>query len=242
LEPLKKAKNANTKILALVNVLGSSLYRMAEERILLGAGPEKAVASTKAVTAKMAHLLLLAYSMTNKEAEGKTLLNQASKAMKAILEPSSDVFIKSVAEKVKDQQHVYVIGRGLSYAVALETAIKIKEISYIHAEGLAGGELKHGPLALIEQGTPCIVLAPNDETHSANLSSAMEVKARGGYIIGISPIPHDAFDVHIAFDDVGVASMLPMTVIAQLFAYHLATLKQLDPDKPRNLAKSVTVK
>ncbi len=121
-------------------------------------------------------------------------------------------------------------------------ALKIKEVSYLHAEGFAGGELKHGVIALIEVGTPCLVLAPPDETQADMLSGAMEVKARGATLIGISPEPHEMFDEHIALADLGPATAIVATVPAQLLAYELARLRGHDPDKPRNLAKSVTVK
>ena len=125
---------------------------------------------------------------------------------------------------------------------ALEAALKVKEVSYVHAEGFAGGELKHGVIALIEPGTPCLVLAPNDETHDDILSGAMEVRARGGTIIGIAPTNDDAFDYHIPVADLGEASGIVQAVPAQLLGYYLALLRGHDPDKPRNLAKSVTVK
>ena len=120
--------------------------------------------------------------------------------------------------------------------------MKIKEISYIHAEGLAAGELKHGPLALITRGTPCIAFVPNDETYEANLAGAMEMKARGGYIIGVSHTPNKVFDYYIPVPDAQEATIMPNVVVAQLLAYYLTIAKKLDPDMPRNLAKSVTVK
>jgi len=137
---------------------------------------------------------------------------------------------------------MFVIGRLLSYPIALEAALKIKEVSYIHAEGFAAGELKHGPIALIDQGTPCLVIAPNDQTLTDTISSAHEMKARGGLIIGISPKNQPVFDIHIPVPDLKQATAIPNTVIAQLLAYDLAVARGLNPDKPRNLAKSVTVK
>jgi glucosamine--fructose-6-phosphate aminotransferase (isomerizing) len=135
-----------------------------------------------------------------------------------------------------------VIGRGPSYPLALEAALKVKEVSYIHAEGFAGGDLKHGVIALIEPGTPCLVLAPHDETFDDIMAGAMQVKARGATLIGMSPEPHDAFDYHIAVADLGPASAIVNAPPAQLLGYYLALLRGHDPDKPRNLAKSVTVK
>ncbi|KKT66527.1 MAG: Glucosamine/fructose-6-phosphate aminotransferase, isomerizing, partial [Candidatus Curtissbacteria bacterium GW2011_GWC1_44_33] len=242
LESVKKAKEKGAKILSLVNVLGSSLYRLSDYKLLIGAGPEKAVASTKAFIGMISHLILLAYALAGDVRQGQKLLNSAASATKEVLSPRITNKIKKLADKIVDKKHVYVIGRGLSYPTSLETALKIKEISYIHAEGLAAGELKHGPLALVEKGTPCISFLPNDETYGANLAGAMEMKARGGYLIGISYKPHEIFDYYLPIKDVGEASILPNIVVAQLLAYFLAIKKGFDPDKPRNLAKSVTVK
>lgn len=242
LESVKKAKNKGAKIFALVNVLGSTLYREAHYKMLVGAGPEKGVASTKASTGKLAHLILLSYAIAGKIDQGQKVLFKAVRGVKKMLLPRSIIKIKKLARKLKNRDHILVIGRGLSYAASLETALKIKEISYIHAEGLAAGELKHGPLALVEKGSPCIVFAPNDETYGANLAGAMEMKARGGYIIGVSYKPHEIFDYYIEVEDAEEATIIPNIVFAQLLAYYLTVEKGLDPDKPRNLAKSVTVK
>src|SRR5207245_2165862 len=132
--------------------------------------------------------------------------------------------------------------RGPSYPLALEAALKVKEVSYIHAEGFAGGDLKHGVIALIEPGTPCLVLAPRDETYDDIMAGAMQVKARGAMLIGVSPEPHEAFDYHIPVADLGPATAILTAPPAQLLGYYLALLRGHDPDKPRNLAKSVTVK
>jgi len=242
LESVKKAKAKGAHILALVNVLGSTLYREANAHMLIGAGPEKGVASTKAFTGMLAHLTLLAYAMSGRPYEGAKVLTMAAKSAKAVLDETPVRRIKKLAKKLKNEDHIYVIGRGLSYPTALETALKIKEISYIHAEGLAAGELKHGPLALVTKGTPCIAFLPNDETYGANLAGAMEMKARGGYIIGVSHKPHEVFDYYIPVQDAREATIIPNVVVAQLLAYYLTIEKGLDPDMPRNLAKSVTVK
>jgi glutamine---fructose-6-phosphate transaminase (isomerizing) len=137
---------------------------------------------------------------------------------------------------------MYVIGKAVNYPMALEAAIKLQEVSYIHAEGFAGGELKHGPIALISEGTPCVVLVANDETKNDILNNAQEIKARGGYIIGVSPENEDVFDYWIKVPDAGNASPIVNIIPVQLLAYHLALLRQNNPDMPRNLAKSVTVK
>ena len=144
--------------------------------------------------------------------------------------------------KRSERDHCFIIGRGLSYPAALEAALKIKEVSYMHAEGFAGGELKHGVIALVEPGTPCIVYSPLDETRDDILSGAMEMKSRGGQIIGVSPVNDEVFDIHVPVSDVGDASPIVNVIPAQLLGYQLALLRGYDPDKPRNLAKSVTVK
>ena len=126
--------------------------------------------------------------------------------------------------------------------MALESAIKVQEVSYIHAEGLAGGELKHYAIALIGPGTPCVILASNDDTRAEILSNAAQVKARGGYLIGVGPEPNELFDEYLPVPDGGSASPLLTLVPMQMLAYYLARARGYDPDMPRNLAKSVTVK
>ncbi len=242
IESVGKAKARGAKIFAIVNVLGSTLYRMADYKILLTAGPEKCVLSTKTFTAKLAILILLAHALNTGLGQGKKLLEKAIKEVEMILKPASLKKIKRLSDKIAQNRHIYVIGRGQSYPVALEAALKIKEASYIHAEGFAAGELKHGVIALIEKGTPCLVFAPNDETYGAVLSGAMETKARGGFIIGVSWRNHEIFDYYIPVSDCGDASAIPNTVVAQLLGYYLCLKKGYDPDKPRNLAKSVTVR
>lgn len=242
LEAVKNAKNKGAKIASLLNVQGSSLYRLSDHFLLLGVGSEKAVASTKALTAKLSFLLLLAFVLAGKIAKGQELILKTARALKKILSPDFIAKIKELAKILCSVKSMYVLGRGLSYPASLETALKIKEISYIHAEGLPAGELKHGPLALVEKGTPALVFLPNDETYGANLAGAMEVKARGGYIIGASFKNHEVFDYYLPIPDVSEATIIINIVFGQLLAYYLSVLKGLDPDKPRNLAKSVTVK
>ena len=242
LESVKKAKDRGAKILSLVNVQGSSLYRLSDYKMMIGAGQERAVASTKAFTGMIGHLILLANSLNGGVRGGQKSLMAGAASINEVLSTKSLKNIDKLASQIVNNKHIYVIGRGLSYPASLETALKIKEISYIHAEGLAAGELKHGPLALIEKGIPCISFLPNDETYGANLAGAMEMKARGGYIIGISYKPHEIFDYYINVPDAGEASIIPEVVVAQVLAYYLTLKKGLDPDKPRNLAKSVTVK
>ncbi len=241
IEPLKVAKQKGAKIGALVNNVGSTIWRMADYKIPLDAGPEMAVASTKAYIAKLAVLLLVTFALVGKLKEGrKLLLEAADEAERLIFEDSGE--FRKIAKELSVHEHIFTIGRGLSYQSALEAALKIKEVCYIHTEGLAGGELKHGPIALISKGTPCIVFAPMDETYDAIISNATEIKTRGGFIIGVSPVNHQVFDRWIKVKDVGIASIIPNVIPSQLFGYYLALEKNLDPDKPRNLAKSVTVK
>ncbi len=242
-EPVEKAKKKGAKIAAIVNVLGSTLYRQADYNVELCAGLEKAVVGTKSFTAMVSILLLTSYALCRKQKEGQSLLENAAENVSYILSDKYIKGIKKLAEELKNKEHVYVIGRGLSYPAALEATLKLKETSLVHAEGFAGGELKHGVIALIERGTPCIVFAPNDETYADVISNAQEVKARGGFIVGIGPMSNKVFDRFLKTDDVREATIIPQVVISQLLAYFLALKRGVkDPDKPRNLAKSVTVK
>ncbi len=242
LESMKAAQHRGATLAALVNVEGSSLYRLVDFPVLLGAGPERCVLATKSFTAKLAVLLMAAFGACGKLARGQDLLERAGDEIQSFLADGRAEQMHAIAERIYRREHLYVIGRGPSYPLALEAALKIKEVSYIHAEGFAGGELKHGVIALIEEGTPCIVLAPDDETFRAIESGAQEIKARGGYIIGISPRSSGVWDEHVFVRDVSEASALVNAVPPQVLAYNLALLRGLDPDKPRNLAKSVTVK
>jgi glucosamine--fructose-6-phosphate aminotransferase (isomerizing) len=242
LDSMKAARARGAHLTALVNVEGSSLFRMVEQPVLLRAGPERCVLATKSFTAKLGVLLMAAWAAAGDPAMGRQLVERAAEEIQAFLSDGRADHMRAIAERIYRRDHLYVIGRGPSYPLALEAALKIKEVSYIHAEGFAGGELKHGVIALIEEGTPCLVLAPNDETFRSIVSAAQEVKARGGYIIGISPNPSGAWDEHIPVADVGDAAALVNAIPPQVLAYHLALLRGLDPDKPRNLAKSVTVR
>ena len=241
-EAVNLAKKKKLTIIGLTNILGSTLYRLSDYQILLQAGQEVAVASTKAFTAKLAILIQLTCLLQNKLKLGQQLVSQSAEAITDILQSVVRRQIKALATRIKDKDHIFVVGRSLSYPIALETALKIKEVSYIHAEAYAGGELKHGPIALIDQGTPCLVIAQNDQSYSDSISSAHEMKARGGYIIAISSKSDPVFDLHFQVPDLKQATAIPITAVAQLLAYDLAVARGLNPDKPRNLAKSVTVK
>jgi len=242
IEAMLTSRARGAKIGALVNVRGSTLDRMADFSVPLGAGPEQCVLSTKAYIAKLAILTLTAHTLAGTPETGRDILGRAADALDRFLSEGGSARVRAVAERIGAADHLYVIGRGLNYPTALEAALKIKEVSYVHAEGFAAGELKHGVIALLSQGTPCLVFAPLDETRDDILSGAMEMKSRGGLMIGVSPQNDPVFDIHIPVADVGDASPIVNALPAQLLGYHLAKLRGYDPDKPRNLAKSVTVK
>ncbi|MDD5103337.1 MAG: glutamine--fructose-6-phosphate transaminase (isomerizing) [Candidatus Peribacteraceae bacterium] len=242
LEAMKIAKSKGAKVLAIVNAEGSSIAREADYTLHINAGPERAVASTKALTGQMAVLLLIAYAMIGKLPKGRTRLLETAAAINDMLNPRYTEFIETIAERIQQSSDLYIIGKGWNYPMALESAIKIQEVSYVHAEGFAGGELKHGPIALIEKGTPCIALVGNDEVRTDIVSNAIELKARGGFIIGIAPARNDVFDEWIKVPDVDTAQAIVNIIPIQILAYFLAVKRGKDPDMPRNLAKSVTVK
>ncbi|MEA2003405.1 MAG: glutamine--fructose-6-phosphate transaminase (isomerizing) [archaeon] len=239
---VKVAKRKGVKILSIVNVMGSSLMRSSDHTLLMNAGPEICVLSTKSYTSQLALLTLLAYACVGRLDEGKDLLRSVANHVADLTDSKTLLGVVELASKLRDKEHIYVIGRGQSYPTALEAALKIKEVSYIHAEGFAGGTLKHGPIALIEKDTPCIVFVPDDETRKDVLSNAMEIKSRGGYIIGVSDRDNEIFDYFVKVPDVSIASPICGIIPVQVLSYYLAVLRGCNPDKPRNLAKSVTVK
>jgi glucosamine--fructose-6-phosphate aminotransferase (isomerizing) len=242
LDAVRAGRARGATIAALTNVEGSSLFRFADLVVPLDAGPERSVVATKTLVAKLALAFMTARLLAGRLDDARESLERAAADIAAMLGgPRRDV-VREVASAVADREHLYVIGRGVSHALGLEMALKIKELSYVHAEAFAGGELKHGVIALIEPGTPCVVLAPNDGTRDDVMAGAMQVKARGATLIGVSPEPHPAFDHHIAVADLGEGTAILNAVPAQLLGYEIARLRGNDPDKPRNLAKSVTVK
>ncbi len=241
LEAVKVAKEKNCKIISLVNVIGSSLTRTSDTFLSLNAGPEICVLATKSYTSQLALFILLSYALAGKYEEGKQKLNFLWNSIYHLTSVTSREKIKELAEKLVDREHIFLIGRGLQYATALEAALKIKEVSYIHAEAFAGGELKHGTMALVEKGTPCIVFV-SDENEKEILSNAMEIKSRGGYIVGISSKNNEIFDFWIKVPEASSENPIVQIIPIQILAYQLAVLKGFDPDRPRNLAKSVTVK
>jgi glucosamine--fructose-6-phosphate aminotransferase (isomerizing) len=157
---------------------------------------------------------------------------------------AAEIDIRGVAEKFRDARDIYVLGRSIHYPIAHEGALKIKELSYIHAEGIAAGELKHGSLALIDRNSYVIIINPNDSTFDNNLASAHEVKARGATIIGISNTPNEVYDIFIKVPFIQCNAIYPIIEVLplQILAYYLSLVKNVDPDYPHNLAKSVTMK
>lgn len=240
IEPVNSAKLKKAKIVAMTNTLGSTLYRTADYKLLLNAGVEKAVASTKAFIAMLSEMILLSFMVSGKKKTGIEILKKSALEIKSILKRGKE--LDKLINFISKQDHIFCLGRGLSYPIALEAALKIKETSYVHAEGYAAGELKHGPLALIAKSTPVIVFVPNDETKDGILANAKEVQARGGYVVGVGSENNPVFDFFFKVKDCGASSIIPHTVFAQLLAYKLAIKRGLNPDKPRNLAKSVVVR
>ncbi|MBA3413950.1 MAG: SIS domain-containing protein, partial [Chloroflexia bacterium] len=242
IEAMTAARRLGARLGAVVNTPHSTLDRLVDHRVHLGAGPEQCVLATKSYTAKVAALLLACHAVRGTYDEGAALVRRAAEMLACMLEPASTTVVEELAQRVYRADHLFVVGRGLAYPSALEAALKIKEVSYIHAEGFASGELKHGVIALVSEGTPCLVYAPADETRADILSGAAELKSRGAFIVGISPEPDPVFDVHLVAPDAGAAAPIVHALPAQLLGYHTALLRGNDPDRPRNLAKSVTVK
>ncbi len=243
LESVNVLKKQRLPFGAIVNRLGSSLERSTENKLLLGAGPEQCVLATKSFTAKIALLFLLAHEGAGSFEQGKKELISMQRAVADVLSTSFIAeFIRPLATKLTPAEHLFIVGRGASYPVALEAALKIKEVTYIHTEGFAGGELKHGVIALIESGSPCIFLAPKDETYQSMVSTAIEIKSRGGWTIALTDESNEVFDDCLLLRHTGLSTAITQSIVMQLLAYEIALNLGRDPDKPRNLAKSVTVK
>ncbi|MCB9358551.1 glutamine--fructose-6-phosphate transaminase (isomerizing) [Candidatus Woesearchaeota archaeon] len=240
IDAIKTAKEKGSKVVSIVNVMGSTITRMSDKNIMMNAGPEICVLSTKSYTSQLAILLLLAHAIVDKEEKAKELIRKAGEEVTKIID-NNFLLLEKIAEKIKEENSMFLIGRDLAYPSALEGALKIKEVSYIHAEGFPGGELKHGTIALIEKGTPCIVLT-TEATRDMIISNASEIKVRGGYMIGINSKENEVYDEFIKIGELGHANPIAMIIPIQILAYHLALKRGCNPDKPRNLAKSVTVK
>lgn len=241
LEAVRTAKRKGAKIIAIINVYGSSLMKEADEFILVNAGPEIGVAATKTYTAQLVVLLLLAYTLQGEFEKGRKEVEKLANISYDLTSKTLRNYVKTIAEVLRKKEHVFLIGRGLASVTAREAALKIKEISYIHAEAFPGGEIKHGPLALIEKGTPCIVFV-DKENRDEILSNAMELKSRGAFVIGVSSTNSKVFDIWLKTPENDYGTVITQVIPMQILAYELAVLRGLNPDKPRNLAKSVTVK
>ena len=245
-------KKNNVKTCAIVNVIESTISRNADWVLPIHAGPEIGVASTKAFLGQLIVLYILSLKLSSKRNEiNQTTYNQNIENLKTLpkfLKKTLDLEtnIQLLAKEFLDAKGSMFLGRGSSFPIALEGALKLKELSYLHAEGYPAGEMKHGPLALIEEGLPVIIIAPKDKYFEKTLSNMQEVIARGGKIVFITDNKKESISENIRFglrvphiDD--LLSPILLTVPLQLLAYHVALLKNCDIDKPRNLAKSVTV-
>jgi glutamine---fructose-6-phosphate transaminase (isomerizing) len=256
LAALREARKKRARSLAICNVVGSMATREAEGTVYTHAGPEIGVASTKAFTSQLVALNLLALFLgqvrgTLAETVARThigALLQLPKQLEQALKASGSV--EEVAARYADRSDFLYLGRGINYPIALEGALKLKEISYIHAEGYPAGEMKHGPIALIDSNMPVVSIAPNDHVFEKMLGNIQEVKARGGSVIAITTAGHDTLksilnptsDAIISLPRVpDMLSPIAMVLPLQLLAYHVAVRRGCDVDQPRNLAKSVTV-
>jgi len=239
LEAVSIGKEKNSKILSMINSENSSLARESIFSIGLNCGPEIGVAATKSFTSQMAIL----YKIVDKLCDGcinvdfKIISDAYTKILSDVTE------IQKLVKDIKDVTSLFVIGRGIHYPIAKEAALKIKEITYVHAEGIAGGELKHGPLALMDESVYVIVINPGDDSYVDNISTVNEIKSRNAKVIGISNRPNTNYDYWIPIPTVDSALYPLIEIIPlQLIAYYLALERGIDPDYPKNLAKSVTVK
>jgi glutamine---fructose-6-phosphate transaminase (isomerizing) len=233
LQAVRFAKSRNLAVAAVTNTVGSSIARLSDAQAYLNAGPEISVAATKTFLCQLAVLFKLAGSpgMESAPALAGAALSQENSAKKA-------------AARLAKSRHIFFIGRGMSYPLAMEGALKLKEISYLHAEAYPGGELKHGPLSLIEEGTPVVAIAPSDDTLKKIISNIKEVKARGAYVIVLTDSDEAAsaadFAIRMPKAERHLAPFAYVPVL-QLIAYHTSVMCGMDPDRPRNLAKAVTV-
>lgn len=254
LAALRYAKKSGLPTLAIVNAVETTIARESDHRIYTYAGPEIAVATTKGYCTQLTELYFLAITMginngslskENAKEHVASLLEDAPKAVSAMLKKDGE--IREIAKDIYNHEHVFYIGRGMDYAMSLEAALKLKEISYIHCEAYAAGELKHGTISLIESGTPVIAIATSDDLFEKVESNIREVKSRGAYVIlicnnSIAKRSSTLADKVISLPSSSLAASLFASMTAvQLLAYETAVLRGCDIDRPRNLAKSVTV-
>jgi glucosamine--fructose-6-phosphate aminotransferase (isomerizing) len=239
LEAVSMAKEGGAKVVSIVNVERSSLARMSSVAIGLGCGPEIGVAATKSFTSQIVAFMRLA----DEASKGRISPNfeEVSRVISDSLADHSK--IRRIAEKIADIRDIYVLGMGAHWPIASEASLKLKELAYVHAEAIPGGELKHGPLALLDSHAQVILLNPSDSTYPNVMASGHEVKARGAKVIGVSDRPSEIYDHWIEIPSVD-QNLFPLVEVIplQLLSYYLALRQNANPDYPRNLAKSVTVK
>ncbi len=252
LEAVKYAKRRGAKCLSIINVKGSSIARESDYVLYTNAGPEIAVASTKAYTTQLSIFYLIVAKMAQLRgiydtAQTQSFIRELQRTpdvMKKVLEKRRDIHV--VAGKVLSAKDLFMIGRGLDYSILLEGSLKLKEVSYIHSEAYASGELKHGPIALITQDTPVVAAVTQEKLMSKELSNIKEVKSRGADIVlfikeGLAADVKDLYDTFLLPDMQDEFMVMPASVALQLLAYYVSSDKGFDVDKPRNLAKVVTV-
>ncbi|MBN1531819.1 MAG: SIS domain-containing protein, partial [Spirochaetes bacterium] len=250
LAALREARARGIKVLGITNVVGSTIARESDGGIYIHAGPEIGVASTKAFTSQITVLILLTLLLARRRdmtmEEGQRLIGALARIPEYVQSVLDNRSIEEIATTYVAKSNFIYLGRGIQFPVALEGALKLKEISYIHAEGYPAAEMKHGPIALIDKDMPVVFVAPRDEVYSKIVSNMEEVKARRGRIIAVATCgDHDIerYADHIIYVPEVDRMLSPLlTVIPlQLLAYHIAVLRGCDVDQPRNLAKSVTV-
>jgi glucosamine--fructose-6-phosphate aminotransferase (isomerizing) len=251
LAALREAKSKGALALGICNVVGSTIARESMSGVYIHAGPEIGVASTKAFTAQLVVLALITLLISKRKglpsSEGKKItkaLSEIPKQIEQILLLNDE--IEKIADEFKDAHNFLYLGRGYNFPVALEGALKLKEISYIHAEGYPAAEMKHGPIALIDEDMPVVFIAPKDSTYEKILSNIQEVRARGGRIIAVADNGDGEIDKLVDYTikiprTIEMLTPILTSIPLQLLAYHIAVKKGLDVDQPRNLAKSVTV-
>jgi len=251
LSGIYEAKQKNVLALGIVNVVGSTIARETDAGVYQHVGPEIGVASTKAFVSQLTILALMTVFLGRKRSMSLVIGKRILEELKIVPEKMQTMLdkaeaIKTLAEKYSNYKNFFYLGRKYNYPIAIEGALKIKEISYVHAEGYASGEMKHGPIALIDKDFPSIVIVPQDSVYEKNLSNIEEIKARGGLVIAIATegdkkISEIADDVIYIPKSLEMLTPLIVSVPLHLFAYYVGVDKGLDVDKPRNLAKSVTV-
>ena len=240
LEVIRNVKDKGVTVLSIYNTVGSSLSRVSDHSLNLNCGPEIGVAATKSFTSQLAIVYKIIFKLGNVK-DGNEKIIELSNKIKDII--SKEKTLQEIIELLNESNDVYFLGRAIHHPIALEGALKLKELAYIHAEGMAAGEIKHGTLALVEEGTPAIIINPKDESYSDTINNAAEMKARGAKIIGISSEDNEVYDYWIEIPKVeNMLYPLIELVPLQLLAYYTAIRRKNNPDYPRNLAKSVTVK